>query len=181
MYQYKPPAPLCSIPGLASNTHPQQFATWILKTTQKRKRAYAPASYSQHQPHSVKYPLKKNPETIMYAFLKKKKYKNRHRLTHMKYTHMHKTRKSHSFTQTFNPAGSQLLSKVNKLKSCSMIRSTQSSPEQNITTALMINQTTRNKERKDDKEEFQVGRLFYWKSKTKEGLSFKCQGTLGGW
>lgn len=176
MYQYKPPAPLCSIPGLASNTHPQQLATWMLKNTQRRKSTYTRASHSQH--HTVKCPLK-NPETIMSAFVKKK-YKNTHRLTHTKYIHMHKTRKSHSFTQTFNPKGSQLLSKVNKLISCSMIRSTQSSPEQNTATALTINQTTRNKERKDNKEEFQVDRLFYWKSKKKEGLSFKCQGTLSG-
>lgn len=58
---------------------------------------------------------------------------------------MHKTRKSHSFMQAFNPKGSHLLSKVNKRIGCSLIRATQSSPKQNTTTALMRNQTTRKK------------------------------------
>lgn len=141
-YQYKPPAPLSSIPGLAGNTQPQQPAAGMLNTPWRRSRVQTcsapPASASLS-----KMPLKKPLETILHA-CQKPKYKNRPDYPH-KYTHMHKTRKSHSFMQAFNPTGSHLLSKVNKRIGCSMIRATQSSPKQNTTTALMRNQTTRKK------------------------------------
>lgn len=141
-YRYKPPALLSSIPGLAGNTQPQQPAAGMLNTPWRRSRAQTcsapPASASLS-----KMPLKKSLKpSCMHA--KKPKYENRPDYTH-KHTHMHKTRKSHSFMRAFNPKGSHSLSKVNERIGCSMIRATQSSPKQNTTTALMRNQTTRKK------------------------------------
>lgn len=129
-YRYKPPAPLSSTPGLAGSTQPQQPAAGMLNSPGGGRSGAQTCRAPQHQPCSPKLPSKTLKPSCMHA--KKPEHKNRPDYT-QNHTHMHKTRKSHSFMQAFNPKGSHLLSKVNKRIGCSMIRATQSSPKQNTT------------------------------------------------